>query len=502
MTGASLRSGAPARELRLSRIADRLESAGLLASRASADPAITGITDDSRRVARGDLFCAWAGTVVDAHRFVPAAADAGAAAALVERPVAAASLPQMLVHNGRRAAALAAAELFGDPASELVLVGVTGTNGKTTTVWMLRHLLGLKRTPASIGTLGIYGPQGRIADAVDVLTTPGPVELARTLRALRDAGVDALAMEVSSHALHQGRVDALRFDVAVFTNLTRDHLDYHRTFEEYLAAKLTLAQLLREEGVAVVNADDAAWRELPQRGLRTVSFSASGAPEADVRALNVAFDATGARFDLVTPRGSVPAELPLLGDYNVANALGAVAACMALGDAAEALVTRLRSMPQVPGRLERIAERPCPILRDYAHTPDALARALEALRPLVRGRLIVVFGAGGDRDPGKRAAMGATAARHADVVIVTSDNPRTEDPGAIIDGIVAGMGSAPHERITDRREAIARALAIARETDLVLLAGKGHETYQIIGATKRDFDEKQVVADLLSRGAA
>ncbi len=488
----------PAAELPLSRVVARLERDDLLLHAPEEDPMLTGIADDSRRVRAGDLFCAWVGTAVDSHDFVAESASAGAVAAIVERRVAA-PLPQVVVRNGRRAAAIAAAAVFGDPADELTLVGVTGTNGKTTTVWLLRHLLGAgRRRAASIGTLGVVLPEGPLQGS-EALTTPGPVDLARTLRRLRDRGVEAVAMEVSSHALHQGRVEALRFHVAVFTNLSRDHLDYHGTFQAYRDAKLTLLDLLRDDGTAVVNVDDVAWSEVPERAPRTLGFSASGTETADIRAEHLQLGPYGARFDLVTEGGvwAWPTELPLLGDFNVANAVGAAAACIALGDAAGRIADGLRSAPQVPGRLERIAERPCPVLRDYSHTPDALARALAALRPLTKGRLILVFGAGGDRDRGKRPLMGAVAARGADVLIVTSDNPRTEDPEAIIDEIEGGMGGAEHFRLVDRREAIAQALEIAGAEDLILLAGKGHETYQVVGAEKRDFDEKRVVAQLL-----
>ncbi len=494
----------------LSRIVARLQREGLLASDGSGrtagepgfpDVAITDVVDDSRRVGPGDLFCAWEGTATDAHEFVSAAAGVGAAAALVERRVDV-DLPQVVVRDGRRAAALAASERWGDPASELALVGVTGTNGKTTTVWLLRHLLGARRPTASIGTLGVRGPDGAPVEG-ETLTTPGPVQLAGLFRRLRDEGVRAVAMEVSSHALDQGRVAALRFDVAVFTNLSRDHLDYHGTMDAYREAKLLLADRLKPGGTAVVNAEEPAWSAVPARAPRTLSFSATGRTGADVRATDVSLGSFGARFTLRSADGEWPVDLPLLGDYNVANAVAAAAACIALGDDPGDVARSLGRTPQVPGRLERIARRPCPVLRDYAHTPDALERALAALRPLVTGRLIVVFGAGGDRDRGKRPLMGAAAVEGADVAIATSDNPRTEDPDAIIDEIEAGMGSREHERITERRAAIARALDAAGPDDLILLAGKGHETYQIVGTEKRDFDERRVVAELLAeRGEA
>jgi UDP-N-acetylmuramoyl-L-alanyl-D-glutamate--2,6-diaminopimelate ligase len=264
--------------------------------------------------------------------------------------------------------------------------------------------------------------------------------------------------------------------------------------DDYFRAKARLQSYLAPAGLEVVNADEAAWQRL-RRERRRVTF---GERSGDVRARGVAVDGRGARFELVTPTGSVDARLPLLGRFNVVNALGVAACAWGLGVPLDAIAERLGTAPQVPGRMERIASRPCTVLRDYAHTPDALERALEALRPLTPkgGRLIVVFGAGGDRDRGKRAPMGQTAARLADLAIVTSDNPRTEDPERILDDIEAGMGGWAHERITDRRAAIARALEIARPEDTVLLAGKGHETYQVLGTTKHPFDESRVVREL------
>ncbi|HEX7088600.1 MAG TPA: UDP-N-acetylmuramoyl-L-alanyl-D-glutamate--2,6-diaminopimelate ligase [Longimicrobiales bacterium] len=497
MTGGAGGTSAVARAFRLSDVVSRLDAKGLLVAAPGVDPEVTGIVDDSRQVRAGDLFCAWVGTNADAHRFLPAAEAAGAAAALVEREVPDARLPLVVVRDGRRAAAEAAMVAFGDPAASLLLAGVTGTNGKTTTVWLLRHVLAGGRPSASLGTLGVIGADGAPVPGTESLTTPGPVQLARTLRELVDAGVRAVAMEVSSHALDQGRVSGLRFDAAVFTNLSRDHLDYHGTVEAYRDAKLSLAGLLRAGGVVVYNADEPAWAALPARVSRALSFSVGGT--ADVHAVNLEIGPQGARFDLVAAGQAAPVVLPLLGAFNVQNALGAAGAALGLGIPLEEVAARLRTVPQVPGRLERIADSPCPVLRDYAHTPDALERVLAALRPLVKGRLIVVFGAGGDRDRGKRPLMGAAVQRYADVPIVTSDNPRTEAPEAIIDDIVTGM-SGDYVREVDRRRAIALALSMARADDVVLLAGKGHETYQVVGTEKRPFDEREIVRALVASG--
>jgi len=456
-------------------------------------PDLAAVATDSRKVGPGALFAAYQGSVSDGHAFVAAAERSGAAAAMVEREVTGAALPQIVVREGRLAAGAAAALLHGDPASSLDLLAVTGTNGKTTTVALLRHLFGDGAPAGSIGTLGAIDGVGRVLPGTGSLTTPGPVELQAALAALRDAGVRTVAMETSSHSLDQDRVAGLRFRAAVFTNLTRDHLDYHGDERTYLAAKLKLQQYLATDGVAVTNAADPAWREVaPRPGNLTFGV---GVP-ADVTADKVEGDAAGMRFTLSAGRASFRIELPLLGLFNVENALGAAAAALALGREPARVADLLRAAPQVPGRMERIAAQPCVVLRDYAHTPDALERALATLRPLTAGRLIVVFGAGGDRDRGKRPVMGGVAVRLADLPIVTSDNPRTEDPERILDEIEAGMGDGPHLRIVDRRTAIARALSIARPDDTLLLAGKGHEDYQVIGTERVPFDERAIVGAL------
>ena len=454
-------------------------------------PEITGVTTDSRNATRGSLYVAVRGSETDGHRFVADAARRGASAALVEVPQEAA-IPQVQVRDGRRAALAAARAWYGEPAHQLLLAGVTGTNGKTTTTGLLRHLLNGAGSAGSIGTLGAFDGSGAEVPSAG-LTTPGPVDLQATLAALRDRGTTHVVMETSSHSLDQGRIDGLTFAAGVFTNLTRDHLDYHGTMEQYLAAKLRLSSYLALDGIEVVNLDDPVWREMPDRHGR-VTFGQH--PAADVRAEDIVMDAAGSRFRLAGRWGSAEIVLPLLGDFNVSNALAAAAAALALGRPLQEVSARLASAPQVPGRMERVSERPCVVLRDYAHTPDALERALATLRPLTAGRLVVVFGCGGDRDRGKRPIMGRIAAELSDLAVVTSDNPRTEDPDAIIDDVEAGMGSVPHLREPDRRTAIAAALAGARPEDTVLLAGKGHETYQVIGTDKLPFDEREIVRAL------
>jgi len=478
-------------------IVDALRGAGLLLSVQGELPdVLTVLTADSRLATTGTLFAAVRGSARDGHEFLPQVAFQGASAAIVA-DAGATALPCIVVSDTRRAVAVAAAAWYGEPARALRLVAVTGTNGKTTSASMLRHLLSEPGADAaSIGTLGVLvGSEGRVHPGGSGLTTPGPVELQRLLRELVDAGVHWVAMEASSHALHQHRLDALRFDVALFTNFTRDHLDYHGTMEAYFTAKAMLIGLLAPEGCVVTNANDPAWNNLPVTRHRHLRFSA-GASVADVYARRTEFSTTGSTFTLHAPAtGAVKVHFPLLGDFQVENAVGVAAVGVALGLPLSTVAERLSAMPQVSGRLEMLSTSPA-VLRDYAHTPDALERALKSVRPFARGKVIVVFGAGGDRDRGKRPEMGRVAAALADVCIVTSDNPRTEDPARIIDDVVAGMSAAPVVREEDRRSAIARAITLAGPDDLVLLAGKGHETYQIRGTTSYPFDEAVIVAEL------
>lgn len=480
----------------LANVTSALEAAGLLAAvRGTLPEFVDGVADDSRRVGLNSLFLAVKGAVLDGHDYLERAQKSGAVAAMVEDP-ARTNLPSIVVREGRKSAAVAAATAFGNPSRKLGMIGITGTNGKSTTAGILRHLLdNASHRSASIGTLGVLlGTEGEVIPGGTELTTPGPVELQRILRVLVDRGAKWVAMEVSSHSLDQKRIDGLEFDAAVFTNLTRDHLDYHGTMEAYFAAKASLMLYLKPDGYAVINADDPTWDALDS-SRRKILFGESD--RSDVRASNVKFSPAGSEWRVHYRDESFPVCLPLIGDVNVHNALGAIAVGVTLGMKLAALASRLSDLPQVPGRLEVVSQAPT-VLRDYAHTPDALERALAAIRPFVSGRLILVFGAGGDRDAGKRPEMGAAAQRGADIVITTSDNPRTEDPEKILDDVEAGMTPGRHERIENRREAIARALDLARDGDVVLLAGKGHETYQIRGTTKVPFDEKEIVRELLT----
>jgi UDP-N-acetylmuramoyl-L-alanyl-D-glutamate--2,6-diaminopimelate ligase len=475
----------------LAAIVDALRGLGLVRQVPNPLPAITGVATDSRRVRQGTLFCAIEGTAADGHGFVADARARGAAAALVARPVADA-IPQVVVADGRTAAAVAAAVWYGRPADRLTLIGVTGTNGKSTTVALTRHVLNAAGTVGALGTLGGIDGAGATLPEDAGLTTPGPMELHGAFAELVRRGVHTVVMETSSHALHQRRVAGVRFAAGVYTNLTHDHLDYHGDFASYLAAKALLSAQLTAGGLEVVNRDDPAWEALPRRdGVRRLTFGT--APDADVSASAVRLDARGAAFRVRLGDAVREAFVPLMGDFNVSNALGASAVAWGLGLTPDAIVARLADAPQVPGRMERLAADGFTVLRDYAHTPDALRRALRTLRPLTAGRLIVLFGCGGDRDRQKRPVMGEIAAREADLAIATSDNPRTEDPERILDDIEEGMGGMAHLRIADRRAAIGRALGLLGPGDCLLLAGKGHETYQVIGTERLPFDERTIV---------
>ncbi len=480
----------------LQSVGEVLRSAGLLRElRGAGDVAVSGASQDSRSIRPGDLFLAWKGTATDAHEFVAAAAAAGAAAAIVEHPVAA-DLPQLVVRDGRKAAALAADAVMGSPWSRLFVAGVTGTNGKTTTALLARHLLSRRGAARAIGTLGLVDDEGAVVPGTEGLTTPGPVQLAVWLAEAADDEVDAVVLEASSHALEQRRLDGMRFDVAVFTNLTQDHLDYHADIGEYFRAKAHLADLMKDGGTVVLNADAPEWLGLDLEGRRVLRFSVDG--DADVRAVDVTPRVDGTAFTLLVRGERHEVSLPLPGHYNVENALAAAAVAVVAGLTSEEIARGLGSAPQIAGRLEVVRREPYTVLIDFAHTPDALRGVLEAVRPLTRGRLIVVFGAGGDRDRAKRPLMAREVRALADVIVLTSDNPRTEDPDRILDDIAEGLEGVAYDRIADRRLAIRRALEIARRGDTVLLAGKGHETYQTIGHEKRPFDERVVVRDCLA----
>jgi UDP-N-acetylmuramoyl-L-alanyl-D-glutamate--2,6-diaminopimelate ligase len=462
---------------------------------------VRAVEYDSRRVRPGACFACMPGAHTDGHAHAPAAVAAGAVALLVERPLGL-GVVEAQVPDVRRALGPVAARIAGDPSRALRCIGVTGTNGKTTTTYLLHAIAGAAGERA--GLIGTTGARvgGRVVPIG--VTTPEATDLQALLAAMRDDGVRTVAMEVSSHALAQHRVDGTWFAAACFTNLSHDHLDYHGTLADYFAAKASLFVPDRC-GVAVTNLDDDHGREIAGRaratGLDVVTY-ARDEPGADIGVEEVHHGGCGTRFVLVDRRAGErhDAELALLGPVNLWNALAAAATSRALGEPLDVIARGLAALPTVPGRLERVeAGQPFTVLVDYAHTPDALVHAVAAARSLAGDRrLAVVFGCGGDRDAGKRPAMGAAAAT-ADLVVVTSDNPRSEDPAAIAAAAAGGAraaGAAPVVEL-DRRAAIATALAWAAGGDVVLVAGKGHESGQTAAGVTVAFDDRVVVRDLL-----
>jgi UDP-N-acetylmuramoyl-L-alanyl-D-glutamate--2,6-diaminopimelate ligase len=409
---------------------------------------------------------------------------------LVEEALPDTDIPQLVVSDSRAATAHAASLLYGDPATGLSLVGITGTNGKTTTAVILRHILGGEAPSAALGTLGWFDATGKLHPGR--LTTPDPLDLMATLQELVREGTRFLSMAVSSHALDQRRVAGLDFEAAVFTNLTREHLDYHPDLESYRAAKLRLAEQVRPQGVCAVNDDDPAWSDARFAGRRVVRYGLE--ETAEVRAVQVRHSAAGSAWHLETPEGTWPVRLPLLGEFNVYNALAAVSAARGLGMDPALAADRLATAPPVPGRMEVLSERPVLVLRDYMHTPDAYIRVLETLAGLAEGALYIVFGCGGDRDRGKRPLMGRIAARYSELAVITTDNPRSEDPSDICADITRGMPAGSYQIVLDREEAIDFVLHQAGPGDVVVLAGKGHETYQDIAGERIPFDEATIVS--------
>ncbi|MDQ2869909.1 MAG: UDP-N-acetylmuramoyl-L-alanyl-D-glutamate--2,6-diaminopimelate ligase [Acidobacteriota bacterium] len=468
--------------------------------RTAPEAEVSGVSHDSRTVSPGDLFVAIRGAKSDGAAHIPEAIARGAVAVASENPAPpGATVAWARVPNARRALALAAAELAGNPADRLVLAGVTGTNGKTTTATLLSALL--ERRYGRAGFLGTVGYRTGRRETEASRTTPDAAELQRLLAEMVENGVPAAAIEVSSHALALDRVAGCRFDVAVFTNLTRDHLDFHADMEEYFAAKAALFSLRKPGAAAVINVDDPwGFRLASSAALPVVTTSSRGA-EADVRAEGIRCDLAGTSFDLVR-RSAAPLRLssPLLGRFNADNLLSAAAAGLALGLSDEQVMEGCASVARVPGRLEPVeAGQPYRILVDYAHTPDALERLLLAVRELTDRKIVLVFGCGGDRDRGKRFPMGEIAGRLADIPIATSDNPRSEDPNAILADVAAGLaasGATKALRIADRREAIRAAIDLANSGTVVVLAGKGHETTQVIGSEELPFDDRKVAAEL------
>ncbi len=477
---------------------------------------ITSLTCDSRQAGPGALFFALAGVATDGHRFIGQARAAGAAAVVLEDAACApADIPWVRVADSRTAMARMAAEFHGDPTAHLPLIGITGTNGKTTTTYIIEAILAAAGIPAAV--LGTISYRFGATTFAASHTTPESTELQAAFRHLADAGARAFVMEVSSHALEQRRVDGCHFDVGIFSNLTRDHLDYHGDMEQYLEAKQRLfSELLRPttgkpRRRAAVNMDDSYGAVVAERAACPVITYGVDFP-GDVRAVGVVSTVAGIRATLVTPQGEIPIASRLLGRFNLSNILAAASAGIALELPLTAIKAGIEGHATVPGRLERVDnDRGITLLVDYAHTGDALENVLTTLREIATGRIITVFGCGGDRDPGKRPIMGRIATELSDLAVATSDNPRTEDPALILEQIRAGIlplgareysgndlangfGEKGFIMRENRREAIRLAIGLARPGDIVLLAGKGHEDYQIIGHTKHHFDDREEAA--------
>lgn len=474
---------------------------------------VTDLAYDSRKVGLGTLFFCVPGEKVDGHEFAAGAVEAGAVGLVVERELEV-DVAQVVVADARAAMAPLAAAFWGDPTAQLRVVGVTGTNGKTTTAFLVREIL--EGAGVSCGLLGtVKQVVGGVEESVE-RTTPEAIDLQGTFRRMLDGGDRACAMEVSSHAMALHRADAVHFEVGLFTNLTQDHLDFHADMEEYFAAKRKLFEA--GPGTTIVNVDDPYGRRLVEE-FECLTFSAEGAG-ADYSARDVSFDAGGAEFVVDLPAtasmglkhpymegnrpigGEITVRTGMPGHFNVANALGALAAAVAMGVEVETAAAGLARAGRVPGRFEPIDEgQGFAVLVDYAHTPDSLENVLRAARRLTAGRLIAVFGAGGDRDRDKRPKMGRAGAELADLAVVTSDNPRSEDPAAIVAEVVAGAGEAAEPEVeVDRRAAIALALGRAEPGDTVVIAGKGHEQGQEFeGGRKVPFDDREVAREELRK---
>ncbi|MCH7599343.1 MAG: UDP-N-acetylmuramoyl-L-alanyl-D-glutamate--2,6-diaminopimelate ligase [Myxococcales bacterium] len=505
----------------LAALPDELATSQQFGAEAERDPLIRGITYDSRKVSPGDLFIALRGSVSDGHDYLERAIALGAVALLLEAAPdkkLPAGCTAAVVPDTRRALAHIATRFFGEPSKEVTLIGITGTNGKTSTSYLVESILAkAHKCTGLIGTVEV-----RFAGVAQpaVNTTPESLDLQSILRRMRTQNVDSVVMEVSSHGLKLERVCGCEFQVAAITNVTQDHLDFHGDMESYLSSKLLLfGRYLARDGTAVVNLDDASASRFIDAaragGARVIQVTRNLDLNAEVKLLNADVTLSGSHVQLALPSGVCDFELPLVGDFNLENLLVACGICVALDIAPEIIAEGVAACPQVPGRMEvvgaELANAPTVIV-DYAHTPDAVEKLLTAIRPLSDGRLITVFGCGGDRDRSKRPLMAEAVARHSDRTLATSDNPRTEDPLAILNDVEKGLGQLDRvepealdasERsyavVSDRREAIACAMSIARPEDTVILAGKGHEDYQIIGSTKLPFDDREEARSALSK---
>lgn len=470
---------------------------------------VTGITSDSRRVSAGDVFVAIKGAASDGHTHAPEAVSKGAVAVIGQRRIDGLSVPCAVTGNSKEAAARAAAFFYGRPSSAFTLAGVTGTNGKTTVCHLLKAIWERAGVCGNIGTVEIdCGSLRRDAE----MTTPGAADLQELFSLMRGEGAERVCMEVSSHAISEKRADACDFDAAVFTNLTPEHLDYHKNIGQYADTKKKLfTELLAASGkknkFSVVNIDDPVGVEIARVAAGEVVTYSSEDASADVFAQQVSASAPGMAVSIRAPWGNAEVNSNLMGGHNLSNILAATAAALCLGSAPDEVSAALSAPVFVPGRMERIGglSAAIDVFVDYAHTADALDRVIRAARPLCRGKMFVVFGCGGDRDRDKRPEMGRVASENSDVVVLTSDNPRSEDPVEILSDIEAGTarGKCTVLKIADRKEAIRHAVMSATAGDFVLIAGKGHETYQAVMGENLPFDDRVIAADFLKlRGDA
>ena len=474
-----------------------LKDLHILAMTADPEQEIAGISYDSRATVYGELFVAMVGAVSDGHDYIAKAAEKGACAVLCER-VPEVGIPYVLVEDSRCALAIASRNFFGDPAGKMTMVGVTGTNGKTTSTYLVKHLLETQ-LGARVGLIGTNC--NMIGDSVlpTERTTPESFELHKLFREMLDAGCTHVVMEVSSHSLVLKRVAGIRFAVGAFTNLTQDHLDFHKDMEDYAAAK---ALLFSVSDRAVINADDAYGELMAQKARCPVYRYSALNGKAELQAKELRLSPGGVDFRAVTSAEEASVHLGIPGRFSCYNALGVIGICMTLGLSLSQCAAGLASASGVKGRMETVAtDGDYTVVIDYSHTPDALVNALKTLRETCSGRVVALFGCGGDRDRTKRPIMGKIAATLADFTVVTSDNPRTEEPEEIIREILAGIDCDPSRyiAITDRSAAIEYAIANHRPGDVILLAGKGHETYQEINHMKHHMDEREIVAEILER---
>lgn len=478
---------------------DMLKGVDYSLSGGSVDTDIMGVTDDSRTVYSGSLFVAVSGYFKDGRRFVSDAVSRGAAAIISDRGL---QIPdgviKIFVTDVRAALSSIAVNFYDDPSNKLKLIGITGTNGKTTVTYLVEAIA--KRSGLKTGVIGTINHRidGKARPAKN--TTPGVLELQSLLSEMASSGVRCAVMEVSSHALDQGRVLGVNFDAAVFTNITSDHLDYHKTREEYFKAKSKIFAHMKKSGVAFLNNDDERVRSLEGSiGVRTVTYGTGDG--SAVRAFNIRLLPEGSYFDVETPSGRLNIKTGLIGMHNVSNCLAAISVMQALGVNGEAIVDGIEGMKSVPGRLEPVdCGQPFKVLVDYAHTEDALDNVLSMLKSIAGKNILTVFGCGGDRDKSKRPFMGQAACRYSDRVIVTSDNPRSEEPLDIIRDIESGIKGrfSNYEIDPDRRSAIRKAVLSAEAGDIVLIAGKGHEDYQILKDRVMHFDDREVAREALS----